>query len=140
VKACYRELHRYKYQLTDDYEIKIDIKLEKDIVFEYLSLSSEGLLWIKKHYAWDGPSGPTIDTRDFMRGSLVHDALYQMMRLRALDNVKYRKRADELLRDICREDGMWAFRAWYVYLAVRIGASGSAKPGTEPEVKIICVP
>ena len=140
MKACYRELHRYKYQLTDDFEIKIDIKPEKDIVFEYLSLSSEGLLWIKKHYAWDGPSGPTIDTRDFMRGSLVHDALYQMMRLRALDNVKYRKRADELLRDICREDGMCAFRAWYVYLAVRIGASGSAKPGTEPEVKIICVP
>lgn len=140
MQACYRKLHRYKYQLMDDYEVQIDIKPAEDIVYDYLALSSDGLLTIKKHYAWDGPSGPTIDTRDFMRGSLVHDALYQMMRLSALDNNQYRKRADQILRELCLDDGMWGFRAWYVYLAVRIGASGSAKPGNEPEVKIICVP
>ena len=140
MQACYRKLHRYKYQLMDDYEIQIDIKPAEDIDFEYLSLSSEGLLSIKKHYAWDGPSGPTIDTKNFMRGSLVHDALYQLMRLGALDHNVHRKRADEILREICLEDGMWSFRAWYVYQAVHLFAATGAKPGIEPEVEIICVP
>jgi Protein of unknown function (DUF1353) len=139
-KACYRKLRKYEYQLMNDYAIQIDIKPIQDIEFTYLSLSSSGLLKMKKTYAWDGPSGPTIDTKDFMRGSLVHDALYQLMRLQSLDYEKYRKRADEILRGICLEDGMSKFRAWYVYQAVRIFAGGAARPSKKPEDKIICVP
>ena len=41
-----------------------------------------------------------------MRGALVHDALYQLMRLKQLDYEQYRDRADEVLRDLCKEDGM----------------------------------
>ena len=100
-KACYRKLHRYKYQLVEDYTIPIDIKPTENIEFKFLSLSSEGQLTIRQYYAWDGPSGPTIDTRSFMRGSLVHDALYQLMRLKALDNKIHRKRADEIMKEIC---------------------------------------
>jgi len=140
MQACYRKLHRYKYQLMDDYTIQTDIKPTQNIEFQFLSLSSEGLLTIRKHYAWDGPSGLTIDTRSFMRGSLVHDALYQLMRLSALDHNVYRKRADKILREICLEDGMCRFRAWYVYQAVHIFAGGAARPQEEPEVEIICVP
>jgi len=139
-QACYRRLTKYKYQLMDDYVFHTDIKPDKDLDYKFLSLSSDGLLTIRKHYAWDGPSGPTIDTRDFMRGSLVHDALYQLMRLSALDYRVHRKRADEIIREICLEDGMWAFRAWYVYQALHLFAEGSARPRPEPEVKIICVP
>ena len=140
MQACYRKLHRYKYQLMDDYSIQIDIKPVQNIEFTFVSLSSEGLLTLRKHYAWDGPSGPTIDTRSFMRGSLVHDALYQLMRLGALDHKVYRKRADEIMKEICLEDGMFWFRAWYVYQALRIFAGGAARPQEEPEVEIICVP
>ena len=139
-KACYRELHRYKYQLMDDYSVQIDIKPPQTIDYKFLSLSSEGLLTMRKYYAWDGPSGPTIDTRDFMRGSLVHDALYQFMRMKALDHKVHRKRADEIIKEICLEDGMCSFRAWYVYHALRIFAGGAARPQDEPEVEIICVP
>ncbi|MFH1651300.1 MAG: DUF1353 domain-containing protein [Chloroflexota bacterium] len=140
MKACYRELHGYKYQLMDDYTIRIDIKPAQSIEFKFLALSPEGLLTIRKYYAWDGPSGPTIDSRDFMRGSLIHDALYQLMRLSALDHRVYRKRADEILKEVCREDGMNPFRAWYVYLAVHLFASGSARPREEPKAEIICSP
>ena len=139
-QACYRELHRYKYQLMDDYTIQIDIKPKENIELKFLALSSEGLLTIKKFYAWDGPSGPTIDSRNFMRGSLVHDALYQLMRLRALDHKTYRRRADEILKEICLEDGMCSFRAWYVYQGVHIFAGGAAQPQEESEVEVICVP
>ena len=142
-KVCYRKLTKYKYQLMDDYTIQTDIKPVKDIepkLAKFLSFSSDGVLTIRKFYAWDGPSGPTIDTRDFMRGSLVHDALYQLMRLGVLDYKVHRKRADEILREICLEDGMCSFRAWYVYQALHLFAEGSARPRKEPEVKIICVP
>ena len=139
-KACYRKLKKYKYQLMDDYIIQIDIKPIQNIEFKFLSLSSEGALTIRKSYAWDGPSGPTIDTRNFMRGSLVHDVLYQLMRLSALDYKVHRKRADEILKELCLEDGMSSFRAWYVYQAVHLFAKRGACPREEPEVEIICVP
>ena len=139
-KITYRNLRSYKYQLMDDYTTQIDIKPECDLDLRFLSLSKDGVLIIRKAYAWDGPSGPTIDTSDFMRGSLVHDALYQLMRLSLLDDKKYRKRADEILREICLEDGMSAFRAWYVYQAVQIFGASSAAPRPEPEVKLLVAP
>jgi hypothetical protein len=134
MKICYRELHRYKYQLLEPYTIKTNLKPVGEIreeVAKYLSLSPDGVLSIGEHYAWDGPSGPTIDTKDFMRGSLVHDALYQLMREKVLNHEEHRKRADEILREICREDGMCSLRAWYVYQAVRIFSGGCARPGEE---------
>lgn len=139
-KITYRNLRSYKYQLMDDYTTQIDIKPERDLDLRFLSLSKDGVLVIRKAYAWDGPSGPTIDTSDFMRGSLIHDALYQLMRLSFLDDKKYRKRADEILREICLEDGMSAFRAWYVYQAVQIFGASSAAPRPEPEVKLLVAP
>jgi len=139
-KIYYRELKSYKYQVIEAYNTQIDIKPGKDLIFKYMSLSTDGLLTIKEGYAWDGPSGPTIDTPNFMRGSLVHDVLYQMMRLSALDYKVYRKRADEILREICQQDGMSAFRAWYVYKAVQIFGEKAAAPRKEPEIKRIIAP
>jgi len=139
-QICYRELKAYKYQVMKEYSIQIDIKPGKDLSFKYMSLTSGGLLTIKEGYAWDGPSGPTVDTPDFMRGSLVHDVLYQLMRMNALDYKIYRKRADEILRELCLKDGMSTFRAWYVYQAVQWFGESFALPNSEPEVVIICAP
>jgi hypothetical protein len=139
-QICFRELKSYKYQLMEEHQVGIDIKPEKDLVFKYMSLTTDGLLTIREGYAWDGPSGPTIDTPNFMRGSLVHDVLYQLMRLSALDYKIYRKRADEILREMCREDGMSAFRAWYVYQAVQLFGVKAAAPRKEPEIRRIIAP
>jgi len=139
-KTCYRELQNYKYQLMDDYLHQTDIKPEQDINYKFMSLDANGVLMARKAYAWDGPSGIAIDTPNFMRGSLVHDVLYQMMRLGALDANEHRKRADEILREICLEDGMSSFRAWYVYQGVRLFGKAHAAQNNDPEVKIICAP
>ncbi|MDO9041119.1 MAG: DUF1353 domain-containing protein [Desulfocapsaceae bacterium] len=114
----------YKYQLDRDYLVVIPITLDRDIYSDFICLRSDGLLRIKKGYAWDGPSGPTIDTRNFMRGSLVHDALYQLIREHGLDPV-YRETADQTLRAICKEDGMTDIRAWWVYEGVRFGGGAA---------------
>lgn len=118
----------YKYQLKEIYTLTIDIKPTTSIDTEYIDLNTEGNLTISEGYAWDGPSGPTIDTLSFMRGSLVHDALYQLMRESYLDRNVYRKAADLILQKICKEDGMWSIRAWWVYQGVRLFADPAAEP------------
>lgn len=128
---CIKYKAGYKYQLQENYSVTIPIKPATDIITEYITLTAQGLLFLKEGYAWDGPSGPTVDTLNFMRGSLLHDALYQLMREGRLDRNLHRETADQILRDTCLEDGMWSFRAWYVYQAVRLFARESADPALD---------
>lgn len=121
----------YKYQLKATYTLPIEIRPDASIVTPYILLDTYGNLTLVKGYAWDGPSGPTIDTLSFMRGSLVHDALYQLMRERELDRGKHREAADRILQRICKEDGMWALRAWWVYHGVRLFADPAADPANK---------
>lgn len=109
----------YKYQLAHSYWIDTHIFPNKDFNHDFLIIEKDGHLQILEGYAWDGPSGPTIDTKTFMRGSLVHDALYQLMALGVIDK-SMRFAADALLKKICLEDDMNPFRAWYVEKAVNV--------------------
>ncbi len=124
----------YKYQLHETYSVVVDIVPPQIIDADFIKLDAEGKLIICKGYAWDGPSGPTIDTLNFMRGSLVHDALYQLMREKYLDHDTFRDKADKILQKICLEDGMWSVRAWWVYQAVRIFGNPAADPAKDRPV------
>jgi hypothetical protein len=113
--------------LAESYSTSVVICPDEKIETDFVDLDTDGALMIKKGYAWDGPSGPTRDTKSFMRGSMVHDALYQLMRNNLLPS-SCREDADQELHRICREDGMNRFRAWYVLLGVRKGAGFAANP------------
>lgn len=115
-RIAYRD--GYKYQLADFYSVDVQLLPPDHIETRWVSLSADGVLTIREGYAWDGPSGPTVDTPAFMRGALVHDALYQLIREGYLPE-GCREHADRLLRDICKQDGMSRVRAWWVYRAVR---------------------
>lgn len=143
----YHKIRVYKYRLIHTYEIElpkaftrnlgirgyakseytdINQKWEEDSMMSgFVYHSIENKLLIRKGYAWDGPSGPTLDTRNFMRASLVHDALYQLIREKFLPS-SMRLHADKLLKQLCIEDGMSWFRAHYVYLAVHYFGKSSA--------------
>lgn len=123
----YKKRRRYKYNLHSDYEFDTRIKVNNPGGLSLLTIDTEGKLKIKKGYSWDGPSGPTIDTKNFMRASLIHDALYQLMREEILPQTQ-RITADEILRNECRNDGMSRIRAWWVYHGVRLGGKSAAKP------------
>jgi hypothetical protein len=135
----YRRTHDYKYQLLEDYIYQTDIKgklirfavpawgITKHIVW----LTEDGELTIMAGYAWDGPSGPGIDTKNFMRGSLVHDVIYQLLREKLLPE-EFRENADRYIRDICLEDGMSKLRAWWVYHGLRFAGKSAA---TGPDKK-----
>ena len=116
----------FKYQLAEMYKVQTPITGYR-IITDYCTLQPDGMLTIFKDFAWDGPSGPTIDTKTFMRGSLVHDVLYKLLREERLPQSE-RFIADKLLQYICIEDGMWKLRAWIVFQAVHYFAKSAASP------------
>lgn len=118
----------YKYQLTEKHYTPLGFRLPVDVDTSYMStLNSGRTLLIGAGYAWDGTSGPVIDTKENMRGSLVHDALYQLLREEVLPP-SYRQPADAEFRRICIEDGVSAWRAWMWYVALRWGGNPAADP------------
>lgn len=151
----------YKYQLSEDYILRandpvyktiaaylkekkliltdatVAIIPDKPIVTQFLELDMQGNFLWRGGYAWDGASGPTVDTLSIMRGSLVHDGGYQLLR-EGLISMRYRLIFDCLLRYILIEDGAFKVRAWYWYIGVRKGGLKSST--CEGERKIIIAP
>lgn len=129
----------YKYQIAGDFIAKLADLCEfprrgHEIDTDFIWLGDGSLLILRKGYAWDGPSGPAIDTRNFMRGSLIHDALYQLIREGHLDKNVYRILADKALYQTCRNDGMSWLRANIVYYSVRVFGNPAARPENNHKV------
>ena len=104
-----------------------------------ITMSAGGFLRINTGYAWDGPSG-MLDTKKSMFVSLVHDALYQIMRVSyaskkpkigGIDRKVFRKEADKLFMKLYRQNGANGFigTAWtsLVYGAIRLFAKRASQ-------------
>jgi len=123
----------YHYQIVENYVAQTSIIPKTIIDTDFYSIDINGVLIAKKGYAFDGPSGPTIDTKNFMRGSLIHDILYQAIREGLLDSM-WRRQADKELRKACLEDGMNRLRAWYVFQAVSRVGGFAADPKNKKQI------
>jgi hypothetical protein len=127
----------FKYQLHQDYAIQVESVIPvpsaglDGVTTPWLSFTPQGQLTIKAGYAWDGPSGPTKDSSSAMRGALVHDALYQLMRMRMI-HLDFRDEIDNLFWRIIREDGMNRVRAFFWWRAVRRFAGDAASDEQRP--------
>lgn len=118
----------FEYQLREDFFIQTAIRPEVPAKFLFVELNTEGMLFIKKGWAWDGASGPTFDTKSSMVAAMVHDALYGLMKRELLAR-KYKTEADKLFYDLLIEDGMWKWRAKLWYEAVKdMGCDALRKP------------
>jgi hypothetical protein len=124
----------YKYQLVTDEVFQTSFRPAVNVVTDLISLTERGELVLSKGYCSDGPSGPTIDTPNFMRGAFLHDGLYQLMREGLLPWGLWRK-ADEELAKQCRADGMWEIRIKWVMLGLWIVKGKSAKPSQTKRVR-----
>lgn len=124
----------YKYQAAEKLSVFIPaLKSFGACKIKFVRLK-HGLLEILPGFAWDGASGPTIDTKSSMRGGCVHDALYRFIR-RELLPPEVKSIADELLHDICVMDEMWHWRADSWYLAVDRLADSAADPKNRVKIK-----
>jgi hypothetical protein len=125
----------YKYQLAADYHIATSIKPPKPIDTDFIDLGVDGNLTVKSGYAWDGTSGPVVDTDRNLRASLVHDALYQLMRQRELKQRAFKNKADRLFQKLCKEDGVPSSVALVYYQALKKLGKPAADPKHAKKVK-----
>lgn len=132
-----KEIHYragYKYQLAGDYNIDLPI-LGIAGGTSHTHIDGTGHLVIREGYCWDGASGPTWDSPVSMRASLVHDALYQLIRVGVL-NAKHKEIADATLEKLLREDGMSGLRARLWRWAVTKFGRPATRPSHEPQVLV----
>lgn len=131
ILECERPLHykvRVKYKYTVAFDISCNTKIvpAAPIKEGLIRLDATGRLTVCKGYAWDGATAcPDIPT--ILRGSLFHDALYQLMRDGHLP-LSERDKADRLLEQVCIDAGMSVWLARLVYLAVKHCAKKAALP------------
>ena len=125
-RICYSS--GYKYQIRNDYIFRLPLYYPRDVVYEgdFLSVKN-GYCTIHKGYAGDGPSGPTFDTKSFMRAAWQHDAIYQLIRMKVFPK-ECRDMADRQLVATCELDGMRWFRRKWVYFGLKYFGSAAAKP------------
>lgn len=108
--------------------ISVDDDMDHVKCGPFLALWPSGKMRIYEGYAWDGPSGPAFDTPNFMTPSMVHDALYQLMRNRVIPRDPFRAMADEIMYQMCKRRGMCGARAWWCKRGVvRFGAKAATK-------------
>lgn len=119
----------YKYELSEVYTHKTFRK------FPSVDFISAGIPWIRIHdgvltikgrYRWDGATGAT-DTAEWLQASLVHDALYQIIR-EGLLPPRYRVEADSEMRDLLKKAGMSWFHRNKFWVAIRIFGKVAACP------------
>jgi hypothetical protein len=116
-----------KYVLTQTFVSHLKVLPTRDIYCSHSAFLLDGGLVIYKGYEWDGPSGPAIDTDNFMDGSLIHDLLYQLMREGELKRWPYRLQADNEMFRQCKKDNMSLPRRCWTWLGVRMGGYFSAR-------------
>jgi hypothetical protein len=140
-QIIYRQIKKHwKYQLGQDHVENLELKPREAISTAFIKYSKNGRLRIKKGYAWDGPSGPMVDDSSNMRASLVHDVLYQLMRMGELDHKSNRALADKIFFEMCRQDGMKPLRAKWALDALRDVGGRHAKPRRVPETRWYLAP
>ncbi len=101
---------KFKYLVEENFFVQTPITPEEKINTWYVTLWPTGMMLVKKGFAWDGASGPTIDTKSTIQPSCEHDVFYKLMR-KGLLNISWRPTIDIFLRSRLIKKGMWRFRA-----------------------------
>lgn len=120
-----------KYRLEEEY-ISMTGIIGYEAETPLITLTLIGKLTIRYGYGFD-PSGPTVDTKTAIRGSLEHDAFFELMR-DGFVPVSEMDKINDRLETVCKEDGMIGFRAelWDYFLDTF--GKNSADPENKPEL------
>lgn len=136
----YRLTKGYKYILESIERVKVQLPDSKGNRFIKIK---EGVLTIRKNYAWDGSSVPLKKwfkwiydaDRYCKKASLTHDALCQLMREGLLDR-KYKEYIDGLYRDMCILGGMGKRQANLRYKFLRRFGDPYIQPEKNPRGRV----
>ena len=110
----------FRYQVEEDFIIIIeDFRPDTTIINEFFEFYTDGTLLIKRGFAWDGPSGPTIDTKNGHVAAIVHDVFYRCIRKGYLP-LSIKPISDKIFYKLLRKKGMFVLRAYLWYLGVKL--------------------
>lgn len=123
----------WKYQLAETREFKTPV-LGYHIVTDYFELFPDGRLVVFKGYAWDGASGPTVDTDSSITPSMVHDVFCQCMRAGWISYEQWQDTINKFFKEQCIECGMCPLRAALWHAGVEFGDAGNPKQGPDRQV------
>lgn len=115
----WRIAQRYAYLIPDAY-LRLAVWPTAMVNIGDYVLLEDGVLVLGEGYRWNGTNWPSFDRKTNIRGSALHDAAYQLMHAGLLDWKQHKGIFDAIFRDVCVEDGMRSFEAWYHYHAVRL--------------------
>lgn len=123
----------WKYETAEEWVFQLNFTVAENISTDFISLTTDGRLFLAKHFCWDGASGPTLDTPASIAPSAAHDALYQLIRKGFLppDFIDVANR--EFLR-LLEENGMWWWRRKLWFMAVEEYGKSYLNLGDEPVV------
>ncbi len=119
----------WKYRLS--HPVNWETGIESDgFKLRFCSITAGGRLSIHAGYSWDGASW-FPDFRWILRGSCVHDSLYQLLRETGFGEAEAhdvrRQQADEVFRLVCLDAGAWGWQARLVHDGVRLGGGPAAR-------------
>lgn len=123
--ALYRK--GYKYQLAADLIFQTDFRPDTAIIAPRIELNMYGVLTVREGYASDGVSGPVRDRKTNLRGGFIHDALYQLMRMRELPHSLWRD-ADKEFAKALKQDGAWGWVVKIDLLGLKMAGGSAAHP------------
>lgn len=123
----------YKYQLAEDYTVKTPVTGCR-VVNDYFTLDPDGTMTAFRGYAWDGASGPTLDTKSSIVPSMVHDVFCQCMRAGWVSYDQWQDTINDFFRQQCIECGMWPWRAAIWHAGVEFGDAGNPRQGPDRQV------
>lgn len=107
----------FKYVVAETFTVRTAIK-GYNIIEPLSSLRPDGRLTVIMGYAWDGNSGPCIDTRSSLEASCVHDVLCDYVN-QGLLPAALQPLVDQEYYTICVRKKMWWRRARWRMLAIR---------------------
>ncbi len=122
-----------KYCLSEDFTCKTPVT-GTYIHDRWFNLYSDGTLTIYAGFCWDGPSGPTFDTKDSLKASMVHDVFCICMRDGRLKYDGWQDTVNLFFKSMCLKDGMPEWRASLWHAGVEFGDAGNPKQGPDRKV------
>ena len=128
----------YKHQLYGNESVFVQlvyIRPTERVITPYCTIETDGWVEIFAWYAWDGASGPTYDTNNTYRASLVHDCIADCIRDGYLPFETY-KLNDKEIAVILKEDGTAAFRIWYWQRGLALADGSYAKKSSKRKIYI----
>ena len=124
----YKKKQKYKYTLSCTVSIdllNIPSYKHTEIETEFIKLI-KGCFIIKAGYSWNGANF-IFDTKKNIYPSLIHDCLYQIIEEKFVLYYDFKKEADDLFVEMCRDRGTNKFLCWCYSKALKWFGKNSLK-------------